>query len=115
MKNRGVDIKLDFIDVTVHVAVTENVMRYRNDTLHKKWPNIGLYEGNPYGICTFASEYPHRVFVTLPYGGGDSILLHELIHAVDYVMEHRGLEGTEFRAYAVEYLFKESLRKLKKI
>ena len=36
---------------------------------------------------------------------GASTILHEVVHAVSYLMEHLGIEDDEFRAYITVYLF----------
>jgi predicted SprT family Zn-dependent metalloprotease len=34
-----------------------------------------------------------------------SLIVHEIAHAVDYIMARHGFEGTEFRAYLQQHLY----------
>lgn len=58
------------------------------------------------------------IAIILKLDCGISVLLHELSHAVDYIILdfgfHQGIEGTEFRATLHDYLFNEVLHWLNK-
>lgn len=43
------------------------------------------------------------------------ILVHELLHCVQDLCEHRNINDNEFEAYLLDYLVKKSLSKLKNI
>jgi hypothetical protein len=38
------------------------------------------------------------------------LIIHEIAHAVDFIMEEHGFEGMEFRAYTQQYLYIEIIK-----
>lgn len=55
------------------------------------------------GICFSPANDPDKV-IYLPEMD-ELTLLHEIVHAVDFVFDDKGIKDGEIRAYSVEYLF----------
>jgi hypothetical protein len=84
------------------------------EAIDEKWKKntLGLY-------ASYYNEKENSMFygIWLPKFKRDAecmgTLVHELSHIVDAQVEEKDLEGTEVKAYLIEYYFKEFLRKFK--
>lgn len=56
------------------------------------------------GICAVAFTVPPS-----RRGDGMKVLVHEMVHVAQFIMEVKGMEDDEFEAYLVEYLVGEAL------
>lgn len=114
-KTRQKDLTIDFISYNVLVIITQHPELYVNTSLRRKFPKLPLVPGPFTAVHINYDEYPRQSFIIIPTEAKESlerILLHELTHAVDNIIDTFGFEGTEIRAYLLDYLFSEFKERL---
>lgn len=107
-------VVIEFIDYEVHIAACQDPEHYRNVTLLKKRPDLGLVLDKEWeAIHSFDNSYPRRSWIVMARSASPGVILHELTHVVDRIIQYFGFEGTEIRAYLLEYLFDKTICQLK--
>lgn len=107
-KIRKLKIKLDMVPTdVVFIVGTKNHNRYIDK----------MKIGSKYNLTTDANtvsmthgKHGHRVIVGLEpqqycIYQVKGLIVHEIAHAVDFIMEQHGFEGMEFRAYLQQHLY----------
>lgn len=104
MKDIKHRILIDFCQYTIDIVFTEDVDScYRG--LLRKFPHLIPSDGTFSAIhtCNYY-DYPRRSWVILPMDATVGASAHEICHVVDRMMDYFGFEGTEIRAYAIEFI-----------
>jgi hypothetical protein len=107
-KTRKKELTIDFIDYKILVIVTPHPELYANTALRRRYSNLPPIPGPFTAVHIDYDAYPRQSFIIVPTQckeGAERVLLHELTHAVDHIIEFFGFEGTEIRAYLLDYLF----------
>lgn len=103
-------IPIYVFDCDVLVVFTKNVQEYlrkSKDFLFKKeiiddWNAICFYNN----FNNF-----NNIYIILPNNASTSLICHEVSHAVDLIMDYRGLKDGETKACIFEYLIKNIIPK----
>ncbi len=99
---------IDFINYKLYVVRSSDPVTYRNTDFVKAWPKFGTDPSTDWVAVHLSDDhYPRHSFIILPSKVENSIILHELTHVVDRIIDYFGFEGTEIRAYMLEYLYKQ--------
>lgn len=110
VKTKSIKIRIDLTGYLVDVYFTDNPEEFRNVNLIKKFPKLPKVEGEFIALHTFYwKHYPSRAWVILPHTKNIGLIVHEITHAVDRIIEYHGFEGTEIRAYLMEYIINKVL------
>src|SRR5690348_5499679 len=94
LRNKTIKIYIHLFEHTVYVIFTKNPYYYRNTILYNKHKSLGKYEKNFVAIHTW-SEGMGKCWCILPNESEVHLVIHEVNHAVDAIIEMYGLEGTE--------------------
>lgn len=98
-------IKLQIPNHVIHVVFTDNPTAYYKSILLSKYPKLPPLDGTATALQSEnIDDYPNKSWIVLPHNPSKGLIVHEVIHAVDAIMAGFGFEGSEFRAYYVEYL-----------
>lgn len=95
LKNTSIRITFEFLNFHVKVIFTTDIYK------QAKKEGVPIQDQTKYAYCIGSDNY---IWCFLPNNVEIAVLVHEVIHAVDHAMEYYGLEGTEVRAYMVDYI-----------
>lgn len=108
-------IKVEWLRVKVHVYFVEDVVKFRNVTLRKKYPKIPEMEkGGAYALCTHSHEYPSDHFLILNHEASWGTIAHECFHCAKGMLEGYDIEDEEAIAHMITYLVDEIQIELEK-
>lgn len=104
-KTNTIKVKLQIPEVTIYVTRTTNPATYYNEVIVKKYPKLHPLLGTCTALQSESLEnYPDKLWIVVPHGCTTGTLVHEITHTVDAIMKTFGFEGTEFRAYYIDYI-----------
>lgn len=105
--------KIEFCNYTLHIAYCDDPLSYRNNEFLKKFPKFEPDPSNDWVAVHLHDPvaYPRHSFIIFPAIVDPAIVVHEIVHVVDRIIEYFGFEGTEIRAYMVEYFFNKVLKR----
>lgn len=107
-KTNTVTIRLQIPDVTIYVIRTNNPGLYYTEKLLKKYPKLPPMTGTCLALQSANLEcYVDKTWIVVPHDCSTSTIVHEIVHTVDAIMNAFGFEGTEFRAYYVDYIISQ--------
>ena len=113
MKIKKLKIKLDIVPTDVIFIVgADNNNAYINKM---QIGNQYLMDSDAKTVSMTHSKKGHRIIIgiepqqycTYQVKG---LIVHEIAHAVDFIMERHGFEGMEFRAYTQQHLYIEIIK-----
>lgn len=110
MKNK-LKINLDFVPSTVFFIVGKE--NYDNFMIKKNIEDELITDAKT--ITANSENYGHVIaigiepkeYCTYQVKG---LIVHEIAHAVDFIIDHHGFEGYEFRAYLQQHLYIEIMK-----
>jgi len=95
LKNTSIRVSFDFVNFHVKVIFTTDIYKQAQKE------GVPIQDNTKYAYCIGINSH---VWCFLPNNVEIAVLVHEVIHAVDHAMGYYGLEGTEVRAYMVDYI-----------
>lgn len=100
LKNKIIKIPIDLLDYTVIIVFTPDIQKY----MDMKIKLFGKQDLSNYtAICI---NRLGESWCVLPNNSKSSLVCHEVSHAVDAVMENRGLYDGEVRSIIFEYIIR---------
>ncbi len=108
---RKLTLTIEFVRYQVNMVFTADPAKYYNNTLLPEYPDLPNDLGGSI-VAVHAADpeaYPRKSFIIFPLDCEAGVVLHELTHAVDNIIDYFGFEGTEIRAYLLEYLFNQTV------
>ena len=108
-------MKIDMLNTNIVLVVGKNKAK----KYAKKEYDVEL-ELNTEGSCIeIVDDGKHDILVVLGKSrdiiGQKGLLVHEISHAISFIMDWYNIECDEFRSYAVQYLYGEMVRKIDKM
>lgn len=100
-----INIKLQFLQNQITIFVLSKQL------YNKKISQNFSSEDSPESVLGFSVQ--NQIYLNeqnMPLG----IIIHEIVHAVDFIMEHHDIENKEIRAYLTQYVFKQTIKKIKR-
>lgn len=95
-------IRIDFLEVTINVVITDNPVKYRQSLC-----KLGLPEVRDEFTAIHTSYYNiawGQHWIILPKSVEIQTISHEVLHCVEAIDEYFGINSQEFRAYLLGYL-----------
>lgn len=105
-----IKINIDIFETNLYISENEKDIRKIMKLINSKYSYeeyCDLFNG------TYSSRFKDKYIILNTKR--IHILVHELLHCVQDLCEHRNIKDDEFEAYLLDYLVKESLSKLKNI
>jgi hypothetical protein len=99
-------IKVDWLDVTVHVYFVDDAMQWRNEDLIKKFPKLEKSKfSEAYAMHTYdVDAYPFDRFIILNKRSNWGTIAHECYHCAKNMLEYNDIKNEEATAHLLEYL-----------
>jgi len=112
MKNKEYKLFIDLLNYTIVTVQTDDVIKYRNDVLKKKYPNIHYLNDTAEAMAFLPNEGDNVLYIIFPYkttyDSLTEIFIHEIVHIADHIIDTFGFEGTEIRAYLVQFIYSKN-------
>jgi len=114
IKDKKIKVYIDLFNHTIEVIFTKNPYFYRNVTLLKKHPQLGQYNKDFEAVCTH-DNFMGKAWCIVPNNCKVDLVVHEVNHAVDDMVEMYGLQGTEIKSYLLQYVLKKVYGKTNRV
>lgn len=92
--------------INIEIIYTSNLQESYNK-LASQFPFIGPGSTEQWeGVCMYNLRLHNTIWILIHEEANADVLAHECVHAMDAIMEHHGIIGTEYRAYGVGALIR---------